>query len=85
LEEKVFDLIRQDLPVTYVDEDHICIGNNIQPCTGPRLHVSRTGMIQDFHLLYRFIHVPRENKYLLVGCVGERNLDYIRKLNPGQF
>ena len=85
LEEKVFDLIRQDLPVAYVDEDHINVGGNIQPCSSPRLHVSRTGMIQDFHLLYRFIHEPRENKYLLVGCVGERNLDYIRKLNPGQF
>jgi hypothetical protein len=85
LEAKVFDLIRQDLPVTYVDEDHISIGNNIQPCTGPRLHVTRTGMIQDFHLLYRFIHDRRNNQYLLVGCVGERNLDYIRKLNPEQF
>ena len=84
LEEKVFDLIRQDLPVTYVDEDHISIGGNIQPCTGPRLHVSHTGMIQDFHLLYRFIHDRRNNQYLLIGCVGERNLDYIRKLNPGQ-
>jgi hypothetical protein len=85
LEAKVFDLIRQDLPITYVDEDHIRIGDNVQPCTGPRLHVSRTGMIKDFHLLYRFIHDPRENKYMLIGCVGERNLDYIRKLNPEQF
>ena len=42
-------------------------------------------MIQDFHLLYRFIHDRRNNQYLLVGCVGERNLDYIRKLNPAQF
>lgn len=85
LEEKVFDLIRQDLPITYVDEDHIRVGDNIQPCTGPRLHVSRTGMIKDFHLLYRFIHDKRENKYLLIGVVGERNLDHIRKMNPGQF
>lgn len=85
LEAKVFDLIRQDVPITYVDEDHISIGGNVQPCTGPRLHVSRTGMIKDFHLLYRFIHDKRENKYLLIGVVGERNLDHIRKLNPGQI
>ena len=85
MESKIFDLIKQDLPVTYVDEDHISIGDNIQPCTGPRLHVSRTGMIKDFHLLYRFIHDRRNNQYLLIGCVGERNLDYIRKLNPNQF
>ena len=85
LEAKVFDMINQDLPITYVDEDHIRIGENIQPCTGPRLHVSRTGMIKDFHLLYRFIHDPRGNKYLLIGVVGEKNLDYIRKMNPGQL
>ena len=85
LEKKVNDIIAQDLPITYVDENHIRIGDNVQPCTGPRLHVSRTGMIKDFHLLYRFIHDPRENKYMLIGCVGERNLDYIRKLNPEQF
>ena len=85
LEAKVFDLIRQDLPVAYVDEDHINVGGNIQPCSSPRLHVSHTGMIQDFHLLYRFIHDRRNNQYLLIGCVGERNLDYIRKLNPEQF
>ena len=85
LEAKVFDMIKQDQPITYVDEDHIRIGDNIQPCTGPRLHVSRTGTIQDFHLLYRFIHDPRENKYLMIGVVGEKNLDYIRKMNPGQL
>ena len=85
VEAKVNDIIRQDVPITYVDENHIRIGDNVQPCTGPRLHVSRTGMIKDFHLLYRFIHDPRENKYMLIGCVGARNLDYIRKLNPEQF
>ncbi len=85
LEQKVFDLIRQDLPVTYVDEDHISIGDNIQPCTGPRLHVTRTGQIKDFHLMHRFIHDIRDHRYLLVGCIGERNLEYFRKLNPEQF
>ena len=85
LEEKVFDLIRQDLPITYVDEDHIRVGDNVQPCSGPRLHVSSTGQIKDFHLLYRYLHDPHKNEYLLIGVVGERNLDYIRKLNPGQI
>ncbi len=85
MEQQVFDLIAQDLPVTYVDENHISIGSHIQPCTGPRLHVTRTGQIKDFHLMYRFIHDTRDSRYLLVGCVGERNLDYIRKLNPEQF
>lgn len=81
---KIDDLIAQDLPITYVDEKHVCIGEQIHPCTGPRIHVSRTGQIKDFRLLYRFLHDKRNNRYLLVGCIGERNLDYIRRLNPGQ-
>ena len=85
LEAKVFDLIKQDVPISYVDEDHIRVGDNVQPCSGPRLHVSSTGQIKDFHLLYRYLHDPHKNEYLLIGVVGERNLDYIRKLNPGQI
>ena len=80
LEKKVNDLIAQDLPVTYVDEDHISIGGKLHACSGPRTHVHSTGMIKDFHLVYHFIHDKRAKRYLLVGCVGQQNLDYIIKL-----
>ncbi len=82
MEQKVFDLINQDLPITYIDENHVSIGPFIHCCTGPRIHVSRTSQIKDFHLLYRFVHDTRKNRYLLVGCVGSQNLEYLRKLNP---
>lgn len=85
LEGKILDLIRQDLPITYVDENHVSIGEHIHRCSGPRTHVSSTGQVQDFRLLWRFLHDKLRNRYLLVGCVGERNLDYIRRLNPDQF
>ena len=85
LQEKIHEYIKMDLPVTYVDEGHVSIGDMIHPCNGPRTHVSRTGQIGDLQLLYRFVHDKRKNRYLLVGCIGEENLDYIRKMNPGQF
>jgi len=80
LEAKVHDLIAQDLPITYHDEYHISIGGSLHPCTGPRTHVHSTGMIKDFHLVYHFIHDKRKKRYLLVGCVGQKNLDKLRKL-----
>ena len=85
LEQKMFDMIEQDLPVTYVDENHVQIGNMTHVCNGPRIHVSSTGQIGDLKLLWRFVHDKRRNRFLLVGCIGEKNLDYIRKMNPGQF
>ena len=80
LEEKVYDLFAQDLPVTYLDENHVSIGGAIHPCTGPRIHVPSTGQVKDFHLLYHFMHDVFNKRYLLVGCVGRDNLDKLRKL-----
>lgn len=85
LEERILDLIAQDLPITYADETHVRIGEQLHYCTGPRTHVSSTGQVQDFRLLWRFLHDKLRNRYLLVGCLGERNLDYVRRLNPEQF
>ena len=81
LEEKMFEMIEQDLPVTYKDESHVTIGPYTHYCTGPRTHVSRTGQIKDFHLLYHFIHDRKNKRYLLVGCVGQANLERLRALN----
>lgn len=75
LEKKLYDLIDQDLPVTYIDENHVSIGGVSHRCTGPRIHVSSTGQIKDFHLLYNFIHDPLNKRYLLVGIVGQENID----------
>ena len=80
LEKKVYDLIDQNLPVTYLDEKHVSIGGNVHPCTGPRIHVTNTSQIKDFHLLYHFIHDPFNRRYLLVGCVGKENLERLKRL-----
>ncbi len=80
LEAKVQELIAQDLPVTYHDDEHICIGNTIHPCDGPRIHVARTGMIEDFRLMHHYMYDRFKHRYLLVGCVGPNAREELKKL-----
>ena len=84
LEKKANDIIAQDLPVTYVDEHHISIGDSVQICDGPRVHVHRTGQIENFRLLHHFIYDRFKRRYLLVGCVGEKSDELLRKLDIRQ-
>ena len=81
LEQKVKDIIAKDVPITYVDESHISIGDSLQHCTGPRIHVRRTGQIENFRLMHHFIYDPIKNRYLLVGCVGERSDELLESLD----
>lgn len=76
VEKRVQELIAADTEIYYHDEDHIRIGQRtIFPCTGPRIHVSRTGEIQGFRLLKEFIWDPVKEKYYMVGLVGESRLE----------
>ena len=81
LEQKVQEVIAQDLPVTYVDEQHIRVGSILQKCTGPRIHVSSTGKIENFRLLHHFIYDRFKRRYLLVGCVGEKSDEILASLD----
>ena len=81
LERKVKDIIAKDVPITYVDENHISIGDSLQHCTGPRIHVRHTGQIENFRLMHHFIYDPFKNRYLLVGCVGERSDELLESLD----
>lgn len=83
LERKVKSMIEQNLPVVYHDNNHVLIGDNLHPCTGPRIHVSSTGMIKNFHLLNHFIYDRMTRRYLLVGCVDE-DASYLEKLDERQ-
>ena len=83
LEERVREMIKQDLPVVYQDNKHVRIGENIHPCTGPRIHVSSTGMIKNFKLLDHFVYDRLAKRYLLVGYVGEDS-SYLEKLGKEQ-
>ena len=81
LQQKVNAIIAQDLPVTYVDEQHIRIGESIQRCDGSRVHVHHTGQIENFRLMNHFIYDRFKKRYLLVGCVGENSEELLTKLD----
>ena len=81
LEEQVRADIRADLPVEYADDGHVRIGGGIQPCTGPRTHVSSTGKIEGFRLLKKLIWDARSGRWLLVGRVGALRPDEVGSIN----
>lgn len=71
MEKQANEIIEKDLPVAYKDDSHITIGKTLHRCRGPRTHVSHTGEIKGFRLLHSFVYDAFNNKYLLVGFVGE--------------
>jgi len=82
VEQRVLELIRADLPICFADEEHIKVGENLYPCTGPRLHIRRTGEISGFYLLKEFRFDPIQKLYTIAGVVGEdgapaRSLDLV--------
>ena len=81
LEAKVNDIIAQNIPITYVDHQHISIGDKVEMCNGPRIHVPRTGDIKGFRLMNHFIYDQFKRRYYLVGCVGEGSAELLKKLD----
>ena len=81
LEERVLDIIKQDLPVTYVDEHHISVGGMIHQCNGPRIHVAHTGLIENFCLMHHYIYDRFKRRYVLTGCVGENSRENLKSLD----
>ena len=77
----VNDIIAQNLPVSYKDDNHILVGDKIHRCTGPRMHAARTGDIQNFSLAQEFVQEPITNRFLLTGMVGKSGHNQIGDLN----
>lgn len=71
LEQDIMDLIHQQLPVSFLDENHIKIGDMKIYCTGPRMHVANTADISSFYLHKQLLHDEVTDEYMLVGIVGE--------------
>ena len=79
LEEELNELIKEDVPISYVDENCILIGDETHKCTGPRMHVRSAGEIEKITLLKELLKEPITERYLLVGVVGE--IDNLNDLN----
>ncbi len=84
VEKQVNEMIAANLPVTYVDNNHISVDGREHFCTGPRIHVSHTGKIENFHLLHHFIYDRFKHEYLLVGCVGKGAEKNLKELDSRQ-
>lgn len=81
LETSVRGLIQADLPICYVDDQHIRIGDIFHRCTGPRMHVNRTSEVVNFRLLKEFQYDVLSGQYMLVGLVGEEDGSNTNDLN----
>ena len=81
LEEKVNTLIAKDLPIAYVDENHISIGGELHKCNGPRIQVGSTGQVKGFRLMHHFIYDRFKHRYHMVGCVGENSDELLKQLD----
>jgi len=71
LEDQINELINEDVSISYFDETHILIGEEMHSCTGPRMHVRSTGEVGKVTLLKELLQEPITDLFLLVGVVGE--------------
>ena len=76
LEQKIQAVIEQDLPISFYDEEHIKIGDEIKKCNGPRNHVRSTGEIEGFVLVKKIPYDPVRKRYLLIGLVGQTSKEH---------
>jgi hypothetical protein len=70
LEAKVARIIESDLIISHEDENHIRVGDDVYPCTGPRIHVSRSSEIENFRLARELSFDAMTGNYCVVGLVG---------------
>ena len=81
LKQYISDKVSANLQVSFVDEQHIRIGEQIYSCTGPRVHVARTGEIEHFCAGSEFVFDPISKQYFLVGVIGEHIHNQMWDLN----
>ena len=70
LEQDVNRLIEADLPISYLDANHVLIGDQRHYCTGPRMHVKSTGRILNFQLYQDFLTHPITKDSQILGLVN---------------
>ncbi len=81
IQAKVREIIRRDLPIGPAGEDRLRIGDDEIYCTGTRIHVKSSGMIENFRLLQEYRYDPISKDYLLVGIVGGKEIAGFEDIN----
>ncbi|GAB6961039.1 alanine-tRNA synthetase second additional domain-containing protein [Prevotella aurantiaca JCM 15754] len=84
VEDYVKEVIDQQLPVAYYDEEHITIGDHIIECGGPRLQVANTKELEDFSFVKELMYDAHSKAYCLIGIV-DKNCENIENRNTQYF
>ena len=79
LEREVNELIDKDVPISFADDTHILIGDVLEKCSGPRMHVRSAGAIKKFTLQKTLLLEPITERYLLIGTI--KDFDDLNALN----
>lgn len=85
VERQVLAHIARNEVIQYHNENNIRVGTQIFGCTGPRLHVVRTGDISNFCLLKEFKWDPIAKLHIIVGLVGLSDYGEVLKGGPQDF
>ncbi len=85
LERDVKSLIAQNLPISYLDNTHVMIGDQRHYCTGPRMHVKSTGEIRNFQLYHEFLVHPITKDSQILGLVNIPSDYKLSELNSLQL
>lgn len=75
LAKRIDEIMQKGLSIGYYDDDHIKVGDKIQPCNGPRIHITNTKDIEEFYLIRGFVYDNKTNTYCLVGLIGDIESD----------
>ena len=81
LEAKIATMISEDIPISFMDDYNIMIGEEQVICSFPRNHVQSTGDIVKLVFGKELLKEPITEYYLLVGIVGEWEGEEISDLN----
>ena len=81
LEVYVNEMIAKDLPISFKDDYHILIGDEVLYCSAPRMHVASTSEIKKFSLIKEWIFDPISRTYLLTGVTGDKMLNQLSEIN----
>jgi len=83
LEAKVARIINEDVAIRREDENHIRVGEQVYPCTGPRIHVARSSQIENFRLAKELSYDALTESHCVVGFVGKPEpLPYLSRHAP---
>lgn len=81
LERDANKMIEDDVPISFLDDQHILIGDIPHRCEGPRMHVKSAGEIKKLTLNKEFLVDPSSGQFMLVGIVGNSGERRISHLN----